>query len=242
MEKLNKSFIQYASSVLGDTKKGLTGSEIVNISNKYAVMFNKKIPHPSYPFSIKEASNKAQALNNNLSAFNNEEQFDIITSILEDYRFNDNEDVKELKVLLYRDYGYLSENIFDTQIVAKTINLLSPYEKSVELYESALSKYKNEQFSRNALDDMRLSLELLLKELLDNNQSIEKQKNALGASLKTKNISVYSRNMITSLIQYYTAFQNDHVKHDDDVPKKEVEFIIEITSIIMFFLIKQLYN
>lgn len=72
MEKLNKSFIQYASSVLGDTKKGLTGSEIVNISNKYAVMFNKKIPHSSYPFSIKEASNKAQALNNNLSAFNNE--------------------------------------------------------------------------------------------------------------------------------------------------------------------------
>lgn len=166
----------------------------------------------------------------------------LITSILEDYRFNDNEDVKELKVLLYRDYGYLSENIFDTQIVAKTINLLSPYEKSVELYESALSKYKNEEFLRNALDDMRLSLELLLKELLDNNQSIEKQKNALGASLKTKNISVYSRNMITSLIQYYTAFQNDHVKHDDDVPKKEVEFIIEITSIIMFFLIKQLHN
>lgn len=45
-------------------------------------------------------------------------------------------------------------------------------------------------------------------------------------------------NMITVLIRYYTDFQNNHVKHNDAVNDSEIEYVIELTSVIMKFLIK----
>lgn len=44
--------------------------------------------------------------------------------------------------------------------------------------------------------------------------------------------------MIIKIIDYYTKFQNNHVKHNDAVNEKEIEFIIELTSVVMKYLIK----
>ena len=56
--------------------------------------------------------------------------------------------------------------------------------------------------------------------------------------LKNSDVSVELRNMITQVIKYYTDFQNNHVKHNDKVNSNEIEYVIELTSVVMKFLIK----
>ena len=46
--------------------------------------------------------------------------------------------------------------------------------------------------------------------------------------------------MVIQVINYYTKYQNNYVKHDDKVNENEIEYVIEQTSIIMKFLIKML--
>ena len=105
-------------------------------------------------------------------------------------------------------------------------------------YESALAKYEGGIFERNTLDDMRLAFELLVKDVLGNNKSLENQIPEIGSVLKTSGASVELRNMVQQVIKYYTDFQNNHVKHNDAVNGNEIEYIIELTSVVMKFLIK----
>ena len=44
--------------------------------------------------------------------------------------------------------------------------------------------------------------------------------------------------MVVKIIEYYTKFQNNHVKHNDAVNSDEIEYVIELTSVIMKYLIK----
>lgn len=60
------TFLQYAADILGDTSKGLSGSNIARALAAYAVEYGVDIPHGIYPF---EAGNKRSALYENLMAF-----------------------------------------------------------------------------------------------------------------------------------------------------------------------------
>ncbi len=48
------------------------------------------------------------------------------------------------------------------------------------MYNHALEKYRGGVFERNVLDDLRLALELLLREVLGNDRSLENQIPLLG--------------------------------------------------------------
>jgi hypothetical protein len=149
------------------------------------------------------------------------------------------EKVNELRLKLFTRYGNLAtEKISETELVQKTKHWLADYPNSLKEYESALAKYEGGIFQRNTLDDMRLAFELLVKSLLGNNRSLENQIADLGAMLKNNNTSIELRNMVTQVIKYYTDFQNSHVKHNDSVNEQEIEYVIELTSIVMKFLIK----
>ena len=152
---------------------------------------------------------------------------------------SDKEKVKELKVKLFTRYGNLAtEKISETELIQKTKHWLSGHPQSLTQYESALSKYESGIFERNTLDDMRLSFELLVKDLLKNGKSLENQISGIGEMLKNAGASVELRNMVQQVIKYYTDFQNNHVKHNDAVNSNEIEYIIELTSVVMKFLIK----
>lgn len=84
----------------------------------------------------------------------------------------------------------------------------------------------------------RLSFELLVKSLLNNNKSLENQIREIGSRLNNANASPELCNMIVKIITYYTDFQNHHIKHDDSVNEDEIEYIIELTSVVMKYLIK----
>lgn len=240
---LGDSFIHYASEILGDTEKGLTGAEIVKSTNKYAFKFNRCIPITSSDFGKfgDKVPNKRTALFLNLSKFNGHQQFKIISKLCDHDKFINNSDVKDLKNMLYEKFGiYFNKNLKESELIIETEHWLSEYNKAYQQYKSAIEKYESKKYERNILDDMRLSFELLLKELLKNQKSLENQKKILGAALKENNISAEIRNLITKVIDYYIKYQNDKVKHDDNSNKLEIEYIIEQTSVLMKFLIQVL--
>ena len=236
MTKLDDAFLAYASDILADTNAGLSGMKIVEYCNSYAIDFNRVTPYGSYPF---DAPNKRTALKENLKVFAAPEQFRIIKELCELPALCDQEKVKELKLRLFSRYGNLAtEKIGESELIQKTKHWLSNHPDEMKQYESALAKYEGGIFERNTLDDMRLAFELLVKDLLGNGKSLENQIAEIGAKLKSTGASVELRNMVQQVIKYYTDFQNNHVKHNDAVNDKEIEYIIELTSVVMKFLIK----
>lgn len=233
---MDDAFLSYACDILADTNNGLSGSKIVEYCNSYAIDFNKKTPYGSYPF---DAPNKRTALKENLRVFDSSEQFRIIKELCDNPTLCHNDKIKELRLNLFKRYGNLAtEKISETELVQKTKHWLSAHPNSLNQYENALAKFEGGIFERNTLDDMRLAFELLVKDLLSNNKSLENQISDLGSQLKENGASEELRNMVVKIIEYYTKFQNNHVKHNDAVNSNEIEYVIELTSVVMKFLIK----
>ncbi|MEQ9102360.1 MAG: hypothetical protein RIF36_16380 [Imperialibacter sp.] len=114
---------------------------------------------------------------------------------------------------------------------------LIAYPDSLRIFNSAIEKYEGGKFERNALDDMRLSLEILLRQLLGNTKSLENQMSELGAYQKSRGASNEVTNMFHKLIEYYTKYQNNYVKHNDMVQASEINFVVDLTSTFMKYLL-----
>ena len=118
MNKLDDSFLTYASDILAETNSGLSGMKIVEYCNSYAITFNRIIPYGSYPF---DAPNKRTALRENLRAFEAAEQFRIIKELSELPAFTENEQAKTLRLTLFKRYGNLAtEKISETELIQTT--------------------------------------------------------------------------------------------------------------------------
>ena len=88
------------------------------------------------------------------------------------------------------------------------------------------------------LDDLRLSLETLLKSILENNKSLENQLPELGKYISDRKGSKELNNMFLKLIDYFSKYQNTYVKHHDNVNENEIEIIIEIASSFMKYIVR----
>jgi len=240
-KEISPSFLTYACEVIANTENGLSGSEIVKISSQFSAKYDVEIPHYKYPF---DCPNKRTALYENLIKFSPKQQFEILMDIIDSEKSsrNDQEKIRLLKVKLLSKYSYLGsiENteLETYELVEDTKHWLSLYPSALKLYIEAFEKYKLQIFRRNVLDDMRLTLEILVQEICKNKKSLENQQAELGAYIRTKGSSPEFNNMLLKLIDYYTKYQNTYIKHDDSVPEKEVEFIIEMTSSFIKHLIK----
>ena len=179
--------------------------------------------------------NKRTALLKNLLAFNEEQQIVILNDLCDLPKFKDNEDVKDLKLKINKRF---SKTSLDDSIIVETQNSLNKFKKPLKLYTEALEKFKNGIYERNVLDDMRLSLELLVKELLNSNKTLENQIAPLGELLKNKGVNPEVSNSFNKMIDFYTKYQNNYVKHNDLVNQNEMEWIISQTSGMINFLIK----
>ena len=110
IEKIDETFISYASDILADTKYGLTGAQIVKYCNSYAVDFGVNIPITSPDFgkfgSI--VPNKRTALYKNLREFSGQQQFVIIKDLCDLLQFESNSHVQELKKRLIERFSRFS--------------------------------------------------------------------------------------------------------------------------------------
>jgi len=118
-------FLQHASSVLAETQHGLSGPEIVEICNAWAVDMNIETPHSVYPFT---AYNKRTALFENLRAFEPIVQFKLLSEICDHPRLHANPKVRELRQMLINRFGTVfgspheipvSENAFVPQAASE---------------------------------------------------------------------------------------------------------------------------
>ncbi len=117
--------------------------------------------------------------------------------------------------------------------VRKVEDWLHNYPEAQKSYKSAMEKYSQGIYVRNTLDDMRLALELLLKKVLGNQKSLEKQKSEIGQYQNAKCFSREFTNMFEKVLEYYTRYQNDHVKHDDKIERVEIDFVFSLTTLFM---------
>lgn len=121
-------------------------------------------------------------------------------------------------------------------LIAQTKEFLNPYPDAAKLYNQAITNFEKEVVERHVLDDLRLSLELLLKKVLGNQKSLENQLPVLGKHKKDKGYSPEIINMFQKILEYYAQYQNNYVKHNDKVNSGEVELIINLTTTFMRFI------
>ncbi len=235
------TLLTHAADILGDTEHGLSGGNIVKACTAYAIDFDVNIPYSS---SVAGAPNKRTALLDNLRRFEPSQQYKIIKELCEHPNLPSpvSDKVNNLKIQLIARYGSqfgaASSETLNLPLIEDTKHWLDKYQASYNLYDSALTKFNNNVFERNLLDDLRLSLELLIKNILSNGKSLEKQLSDIGSFINTNGGSKEFTNMFRILVDYYSKYQNTFIKHNDLVIEEEIEFIFEMTSSFMKHLVK----
>lgn len=243
-KKNTDAFIAETAQTLGDTDDGLTGAEIGKYSVSYATRYNIDIPHTTPPFKKKDGtlvSNKRTALQENLQCFSGEQQYIIIRDLCELEKFKDNDQVRTLKTKLVRDYSALAPvGEIEEEFIAETSHWLENYPDAFQHYNETYRKYTSQdvQLVRNTLDDARLALELLLKEILGNDKSLENQQKELGKFIVEKGGTKEFSNIFWQLLNHYSSYQNNKVKHNDNITEVEITFIFELTSVFMRQLVR----
>jgi len=234
-EKIPDIFIQHVSTTL-DTS--ISGTEIIKLSVKYAFDSDIDIPYKTQ----QDIPAKRIALYENIKALNGSEQYAFIKELCERLPSADEKD--RIKTKLITNYSHLHESdnpVVNEILIVETKHWLENYPKALASYNDALSKYEHGSFNRNLLDDLRLSLEELLREIFQNSKTLEKQKAFVGQFITDNGGSKELSNMFVTLLNYYTHYQNSYVKHHaDSVIEEEIEFVMEITSSFMKHLIRLL--
>lgn len=126
--------------------------------------------------------------------------------------------------------------LLDEKLINDNLDWLSSHPRSYEPFKRALSEVSMPNKERDVVDNLRLSLELILKDVLGNEKSLENQKEALGAYFKLHGVSTEISNLFMKmLLDYYAKYQNDKAKHNDAVKAEEVEFILYLTGTMIRF-------
>jgi hypothetical protein len=234
------TFLQKAASILGDTYGGLSGPKIINIFSAYAEKWDVSVPFPEYPYG---ARRKDEVFRENLKSFKPSQQFLIVSELCGLRAHGQNAGARErLKLELYSKYGELRPETdtkeLELPFIEEARHWLEKYPESLNLFNQAKLKYDSGSFERNLLDDLRLALELLLKKVLCNQKTLENQSKYLGPYLKGRGASSQVNKMFEKLIDCYTNYQNDFVKHNDKVKEEEIEFVFEITASLMKHIVR----
>jgi len=125
----------------------------------------------------------------------------------------------------------------DIALVDQVLMWLDSAPLARERFTAALSLYGKPDRVRDVADNLRRSLEETLRHVLGNSKSLENQKSELGSYLKKRGVAPEVANGYWQLIDLYTKFQNDRVKHGDKVLEKEIELVLYLTGTFIRFLV-----
>src|SRR5450830_300320 len=126
--------------------------------------------------------------------------------------------------------------LLDEQVINADLTWLGAYPEALKAFSEALSVYGSSGQHRHMLDCLRVCIEELARKLLGNELSLEKNTVGLLALLDPV-LSKETRNMTRVLLDYYTRYQNEHVKHHDDWTPVEVAFILYLTATFVYLFI-----
>ena len=237
--KMDQTGLEAVCELLADTNKGLTGSQIISFCKGKASDYNVTIPIETTNFAEMGIPNKRTALRMNLEAFEYGQQLNMIDELSWRKDLQDNGIGEQVRAYIQRRYGHRESSII-SDIQTDAPSLLKGFPNTNRAFESANNRVKRGEYSRETLDSMRFVLEQLLQEALDNGASLENNKIELGRRLKDRGISKEVRGTITTLISHYSNYQNNHVKHHDDIREGEYRFIIDMTFVVVRFIASSL--
>lgn len=128
----------------------------------------------------------------------------------------------------------------DKEIIDYTLVGLEHYPKAAKYFEKALKIYLHGETDkyRELLDNLRFSLEQLLKKILDNDKSLEKQNKILYDYLKNKGLQPPVRNFFDLIFNKQNTYYNDASKHNDNYSLYDIEFMIYFTGNFIRLLLK----
>jgi hypothetical protein len=129
-------------------------------------------------------------------------------------------------------YPY-GDEFLDKGIVDYVISGLDNYPKAAKQFEEALKIYQRgeENLYRSLLDNLRLALEELLREVLSTQKTLENQRSDLKTWLTGKGLHINITSMYDKLLfDNYCKYQNNAVKHHENYSLDEVEFMIYLTG------------
>lgn len=131
----------------------------------------------------------------------------------------------------------LDVEFLNNKLVIDVLTWLDDYPKAKKTYLKAIKMKMTNNNYRNIIDELRLSLELLFKQIFCNEKSLENQYNNLGNYFKQNNIPTEISNMYINLINLYAKFNNNNVKHNDNVFKVELDYMIYLTGSFIRFIL-----
>lgn len=132
--------------------------------------------------------------------------------------------------------SFYSNSKKDSQTVKEAMEIrdaLSSNSKVRKCYNDAIGKMAEGKYDRNSVDDIRLALELYLKEVLGNDKPLEKQNASLKEYLEDNNMSEELIKTHTQSLFNLCNFFNNHAKHDYNVKSEEVDSAIGYANQIM---------
>lgn len=123
--------------------------------------------------------------------------------------------------------------------ISETFYWIENFPKVKKRFEIAVKHYQAKEDFRDSIDNLRLTLELLVKEILQNEKSLDNQLSEISEYQKKIGIGSEIRNTFQKTLDYFNKFQNNKVKHADDVDNiHEVEFIFGLTMLFIRMLVK----
>jgi hypothetical protein len=130
--------------------------------------------------------------------------------------------------------------LMDEALVDDVLVWLESYPKAAASFEQALKLYQvgDAQHHTDLLNNLRVALEQLLKDLMRNRKTLENQRRLVLTWLKERGVHVQIRNMYEGLFTQYCDYQNQAVKHDQAHAPHDVEFMIYLTGTFMHHLLR----
>jgi hypothetical protein len=132
--------------------------------------------------------------------------------------------------------------MLDESLVNDNLAWLQDFPESLNAFEQALSIYLSgdKPKFRNLTDNLRVSIEQLLRRILINQKSLENQSKELDDWLEKHGVHKQVRNLYGQfLFGPYAALQNDVAKHGDvELLPDEIEYLIYLTGTFMRLIIQ----
>ncbi|MDF7683342.1 hypothetical protein PT287_07485 [Lactobacillus sp. ESL0679] len=179
--------------------------------------------------------NKLEILSNNLTSMHSSQIVDFLLGL------RNCTEVKSDTVLLQK-INQLDENYDEKSSRFKMAQILLDYPENIQKVWSKCYSFFDEGNNREALDSARLTIELLIKHLVKNDKSLEKQSNDLGTWLQNHNCDSEIRNLLINSLDIYSKIQNHNVKHInngkhiDNLNESENRLIMNLSYTILKFL------
>lgn len=128
----------------------------------------------------------------------------------------------------------------DAALVSQPLLWMESYPKSREVFIQALKKYStpNSNDARTIADEFRKALEGFFQEFFNSQKSLENLKSEYGSYLKGHGIPKEIASNLENLLQLYTNYMNNYVKHKDNASDELLEYIMYQTGNIIRLLIQ----